>query len=208
MGACQLAYVSSVSNASVFVGLLAAGLALSGREARRQSAWLLALGLLGSTLAVLVFYRDFLGTAWQLVERIQGRGLQGTSRYEVESWWTLAYARTRDFFGGLYPLLAAAGLVLLVRRDRERARPLLLAWLFTYALLLLLRAKVPDLFRYGHETLFFTPFVCLTAGVALAALWRRGRAGKATAMGFLAALAVQGLVLQWQAVASQLGNAR
>jgi len=126
----------------------------------------------------------------------------------MESWWMLAYARTRDFFGGIYPLLASAGLVLLVRRDRERARPLLLAWLLTYALLLLLRAKVPDVFRYGHETLFFTPFVCLTAGVALAALWRRGRAGQAAAVGALAALAVQGFVAQWQAVAAQLGNAR
>jgi hypothetical protein len=208
VGACQLAYVSSVMNASLFVGLLAVCLSLSGGEARRQGAWLLAIGLLGATLAVLVFYRDFLGTAWHLVERIQGRGLQGTSRYEVESWWMLAYARTRDFFRGIYPLLATAGLVLLVRRDRERARPLLLAWLLTYALLLLLRAKVPDVFRYGHETLFFTPFVCLTAGVALAALWRHGHAGKATAAGVLAALAVQGLVMQWQAVAAQLGNAR
>jgi len=208
MGACQLAYVSSVVNASLFVGLLAIGLALSGAEARRQGAWLLALGLVGSMLAVIVFYRDFLGAAWNIVERIQGRGLEATSRYEMESWWMLAYARTRDFFGGIYPLLASAGLVLLVRRDRERARPLLLAWLLTYALLLLLRAKVPDVFRYGHETLFFTPFVCLTAGVALAALWRRGRAGQAAAVGALAALAVQGFVAQWQAVAAQLGNAR
>jgi hypothetical protein len=85
---------------------------------------------------------------------------------------------------------------------------LLAAWLLTYTLLLLGRAKVPDVFLHGHETLFVTPLVCLAAGQALAVLADRGRAGRAAAVMVGAALAVQGFMWQWRALGEQLGNAR
>jgi hypothetical protein len=114
--------------------------------------------------------------------------------------------RTGDFFGSVYPVLALLGLVLLVRRGRSRG--LLLAWVATYLLLLLGRARMPDLFLHGHETLFFTPFVCLGAGEALAAVvvWA-GPLPLLSAWAVAAFLAVQGLLGQWQALADQLGNA-
>ena len=143
------------------------------------------------------------------------------SRYPVQSFWAVAWERTRDFFDTLYPLLAAAGLVLLWRErasgppsatapeaSGEARRWLLLGWLGAYALLLAGRAKVPDVFLHGHETLLVTPLVCLAAGHALSALARRSRAGWWTAAALLAALAAQGAYGQWRAVAAQLGNAR
>ena len=52
-----------------------------------------------------------------------------------------------------------------------------------------------------------TPLVCLTAGEALAWLWARGSAARVLAGALLAWLVVQGLTLQWRAIADQLGNA-
>jgi hypothetical protein len=118
----------------------------------------------------------------------------------------VACARTRDFFDGMYPVLAAAGLVALFRR--RRGASLLAAWLLTYVLLLLGRAKVPDVFLHGHETLFVTPLVCLAAGHALATLASYGRAARAAAFVLGGLLALQGFAWQWRALADQLGNAR
>src|SRR5262249_50218247 len=85
--------------------------------------------------------------------------------------------------------------------------PLTAAWLLTYFLLLFLRAKLPDVFRYGHETLFLTPLVCLASGECLAWLWHRGGWRRALALGCLLLLIGQGAVWQWRAVADQRGNA-
>jgi hypothetical protein len=87
-------------------------------------------------------------------------------------------------------------------------RGLLLAWLAAYALLLLGRARMPDVFLHGHETLLVTPVVCLAAGHALALVARRSRAGRLAAAAVVVVLALQGLGGQWQAIAAQLGNAR
>ena len=97
--------------------------------------------------------------------------------------------------------------------ERRRARwpvrtRLVAAWLITYALLLLGRARLPDLFLHGHETLLVTPLVCLASGETLAALARRGGARRRVAAAILLLfLAVQGLAWQWRALADQLGNA-
>ena len=93
-----------------------------------------------------------------------------------------------------------------------RQRSLLAAWLARpTALLLLGRAKVPDVFLHGHETLLVTPLVCLAAGAgALAALAaaRRPPAWSRPAAPALVFLAVQGLSWPVAGVADQLGNAR
>lgn len=206
LAAAQLTYVSSVVNLSLLLGLLGSFLALERQEDHlRQGLRVAALGLAGSAIAVLVFYRDFLGTGWDLALRIAERGATATTRYPVESWLALVTSRTLDFFDHAYPVLAAFGFVGLLRRGR--CRPLLAAWALTYFLLLLLRAKLPDVFRYGHETLLMTPLVCLAAGECLAWLWGRGGWRRALAIGVFAFLALQGGLWQWRAVALQLGNA-
>jgi len=206
LAACQLAYVSSITNLSLFLGALALLAAWEAAGARVATAGrLLALGLAGSALAVALYYRDFLGAAQGLVPRIFGPAEARASQYPVESWWLLSYTRTRDFFDGVYPLLTLAGLALLWRRGRGRA--LLAAWLAAYFLLLFLRAKIPDVFRYGHETLFVTPLVCLASAEALAWLWSLGKGGRAAAVAGWAFLTWQGLTWQWRAIADQLANA-
>jgi hypothetical protein len=171
------------------------------------------MGLAGAAVALVLYYRDFLGMVADVAPRL---GAPAASRYPVESFLLTAYRRTRDFFDGVYPLLAAGGLWLLCAEDapapsearRDGRRALLLAWTGAYALLLLGRAKAPDIFLHGHETLLVTPLVCLAAGHALAWLYARGAAARAAAILVAIFLAVQGLWGQWSAVAAQLGNAR
>jgi hypothetical protein len=207
VSACQLAYVSGVVNISLFVAVLAVSEAVARREARvSQALSVLAIGLAGSLVSVLVYYRDFLPMVLDVAGHAASRGGAAASVHPVQGFFAVAYARTRDFFDGMYPVLAAGGLAILFRRGRGRS--LLAAWVLTYFLLLLGRAKVPDVFLHGHETLFFTPLVCLAAGQVLATLAARGTAGRAAAFVVGAALAAQGLVWQWRALADQLGNAR
>jgi hypothetical protein len=207
VSACQLAYVSGVVNISLFVAVLALCEAVARREARvLHGAALLGMGLAGSLASVLVYYRDFLPMVLDVAARAAGGGGAAASVYPVQSFFVVAYSRTRDFFDGLYPVLAAAGLAILFRR--RRGASLLAAWPLTYLLLLLGRAKAPDVFLHGHETLFVTPLVCLAAGQALASLAARGRAALAATLVLAGALAAQGFVWQWRALAEQLGNAR
>jgi hypothetical protein len=213
VAACQLAYVSGVINISVLVAVLATVTAIAGQ--RRAALAILAMGLAGSAVAVALYYRDFLPMVADVASRIAGGAARAPSRYPVQSFWAVAYARTRDFFDTVHPVLAALGLWLLWRPDGAataerwpvRTR-LTAAWLITYALLLLGRARIPDLFLHGHETLLVTPLVCLASGEALAALARRGGLRRVAAIVLLALLAIQGLAWQWRAVADQLQNAR
>jgi hypothetical protein len=85
---------------------------------------------------------------------------------------------------------------------------LVVAWLATYALLLVGRARIPDLFLHGHETLLVTPLVCLGSGEALAALARAGGIRRLAAALLLAFLTIQGVAWQWRALVDQLQNAR
>jgi hypothetical protein len=193
-------------NIPVFTAALAGAEAATHREQRaRRALTVLAMGVLGSLLAVAVYYRDFLPMATD----VAGRGLSGApaaaSRYPVQGFASVAFARTRDFFDTLYPPLAALGFALVWRRPA--ARSLVLAWSATYALLLLGRAKVPDIFLHGHETLFATPLVCFLAGVAVAWLWSKGSLWRVAAALLLVALAVQGVTAQWASLAAQLRNA-
>lgn len=215
VAACQLAYISGVMNTAALV--LALVLIALVRRRPRDAGALVAMGLVGAAIAVALYYRDFLGMVFDLVPRVAAGAARAPSRYPVQSFFAVAYERTRDFFGIPYALLGAAGFILLLR-DREvgaahvtslgSRRWLLWAWLAAFGLLLLGRAKVPDVFLHGHETLLVTPLVCLAAGEALSALARRSKAGWWIAAAVVALLAVQGAHGQWAAVADQLQNAR
>ena len=73
--------------------------------------------------------------------------------------------------------------------------------------MILLRAKVPDVFRYGHETLFFTPLAGILAGGAIIEALKRGGVMRGLAVVFGIALAAFSLLEQSRAVAEQLANA-
>jgi hypothetical protein len=211
VAACQLAYVSGVINISLLVAVLAAVTAISGR--RRAAVAILGMGLAGSAVAVALYYRDFLPMVADVTARIAGGAARTPSRYPVQSFFVVAYHRTRDFFDTIYPVFTGLGVWLLCRRkapedDRWPARTrLLAAWLLTYALLLLGRARIPDLFLHGHETLLVTPLVCLASGHTLAVFADRDRWTRRPELAW-ALLTGQGLYWQWRAIADQLGNAR
>jgi hypothetical protein len=213
IAACQLAYVSGVMNTAALV--LALVLWALVRRRPVEAGALAAMGLAAAACAVALYYRDFLGMVIDLVPRVAQGAAQAPSRYPVQPFWRVAYERTRDFFDTVYPILAAGGLALLWREPVPEAtvstaarRWLLVGWLGAYVLLLAGRAKAPDVFLHGHETLLVTPLVCLAAGVALSRLARHSRAAWWTAAALVAFLAVQGALGQWRAIAEQLGNAR
>jgi len=89
-----------------------------------------------------------------------------------------------------------------------RKSKLVRAWGGAYLVLILLRARIPDVFRYGHETLFLTPLVALLTGLALMAAYRRGGAWRAGAVTAGLALATASFGQQWLSISEQLGNAR
>ena len=213
IAACQLAYISGVMNTAALV--LALVLWALVRRRPVEASLLAAMGLAAAAFAVALYYRDFLGMVIDLVPRVAQGAAQAPSRYPVQPFWRVAGGRTRDFFDTVYPILAAGGLALLWREPVPEAtvstaarRWLLVGWLGAYVLLLAGRAKAPDVFLHGHETLLATPLVCLAAGVALSRLARHSRAAWWTAAALVAFLAVQGALGQWRAIADQLGNAR
>ena len=213
IAACQLAYISGVMNTAVLV--LALVFWALVRRRPLDAALLAAMGLAAAACAVALYYRDFLGMVFDLVPRVAQGAAHAPSRYPVQPFWRVAYERTRDFFDTVYPILAGTGLALMWREPAPEGpvpmsarRWLLAGWLGAYALLLAGRAKAPDVFLHGHETLLVTPLVCLAAGVALSWLARRSRSAWWTAAALVAFLAVQGALGQWRAIAEQLGNAR
>jgi len=199
----QLAYTSGVLNTGAFIGLVLAALVVSaGREPRR---WLPLLGMAAaaSLVSLAVFYRDFLGMVVDVVARVVTSSEGTQSLYPIRSFWEVSYERTRTFFGLIYPFLSVFGLTLLWRR-RGSARLVFAAWIASYFLLLLGRAKMPDLFLRGHEALFVTPLICLATGVALSWLEARGGTSRLAARALVVALAISGAYFQWRAIAAQL----
>ena len=214
VAACQLAYVSGVINISLLVAVLAAVTAVAGQ--RRAALAILAMGAAGSAVAVALYYRDFLPMVADVTSRIAGRrrgGPVALSRPVVLGGRLRSDARLlrrrlpgADRAGRGAPAAGTrAPSSATDARWPVRTR-LVAAWLITYGLLLLGRARVPDLFLHGHETLLVTPLVCLASGEALAALARRGGVRRVAAAILLLFLAVQGLAWQWRALADQLAE--
>ena len=201
----QLAYVSGVINISLFVAVLAVvAFFFAGEHRRRLALRVLGMGVFGGLIAFAVFYRDFLPMVVDVLSRMVG-GVAAESRYPITGFFETTAKRSYEFFGVLYPALAAAGLGLMFVQKVPRL--VFSAWFLTYFLLLLGRAKIPDVFLHGHETLFLTPFVCITSAVLLAELLHRGGALRLVGAGILVALSVAGFWQQWGYFADQMANA-
>ena len=84
-------------------------------------------------------------------------------------------------WAGGYGILLAAGLLaapVALRRARPDARPILVAWLSAWALIMLLKepSLLPRMLRWAKEDQFLSPLLCLLVGAAVAALpgkWMR-----------------------------------
>jgi hypothetical protein len=210
----HLAYTSSVVNEGLFMLILLTLCCVSAERRRSLALRVLAIEAAAALLAFALYYRHFVGDVFGLVSRLvtsgsaASSGVSGatSSVYPIESFWATLFERTTSFFGWSWIALFAAGL--LVSGRAVLAGLVVPAWGLTYLALILLRAKIPDVFRYGHETLFVAPLVCLFAGSALITGLRRGGILKLLSALALAALVAVSLGEQWQAVADQLGNAR
>ena len=201
----QLAYVSGVINISLFVLVLAMlTFFFAGEHRRRLALRVLGMGAVGGLIAFALFYRDFLPMVVDVSSRMLG-GVAAESRYPLTGFFETTAKRSYEFFGLLYPALAAVGLGLMFVRKAPRL--VFSTWILTYFLLLLGRAKIPDIFLHGHETLFLTPFICITSAVLLAELLHRGGARRVVGAGILLVLTVVGFWQQWGYFADQMANA-
>lgn len=207
----HLAYTSSVVNEALLMAFLVVLWLGAGRAGFEVSGRLVLAEVAAALLAFTLYYRHFVGDVFGLVGRLVGAG-GGTaspgptaSVYPIESFWALLFERTQTFFGWSWMILAVVGLWLggtVVRSSR-----LVQAWGLTYLGLILLRAKIPDVFRYGHETLFLTPLVAILAGAALIQSFRLGGWPRILALAGGGGLLALSLAEQWRAVADQLSNA-
>jgi hypothetical protein len=205
----HLAYTSSVVNEGAFAAVLVVTVALSGAALRASAPRIALAEALAALLAFALYYRHFVGDVLGLFGRLLGLGPGApgapASVYPVESFWAVLFERTNSFFGWPWILLALAGLWL--SGPGPARAPVVRAWGLTYLLLILLRARIPDVFRYGHETLFLTPLVAILAGSALILAWRKGGAFRiASALAGAGLLVASGLA-HWSAFREQLANA-
>ena len=207
----HLAYTSGVVNEGVFMGVLVALCLVAGAPGRRLAGRLALAEAGAAALAFVLYYRHFVGDVFGLAGRLAGLngGGGGTaspaSVYPVESFWSVLLERTNTFFGWPYIGLATIGLWL--AESEVRRSKVVRAWAFGYLVLIALRAWIPDVFRYGHETLFLTPLVAILAGTALILAYRRGVGFRVGALAGGLLLGIVSLWQQWVAVADQLGNA-
>ena len=205
----HLAYTSSVVNESLFVAVMATLCLLHGSPGFRRGRFLVLAEGVAASLAFALYYRFFVGDLFGLVSRLIGGGVGASatgasSVYPIESFWALLAERSVTFFGPLM-VLAIAGLVWSGPAVWKSIA--LQAWVVTYLALIFLRAKIPDVFRYGHETLFLTPLVALLAAACFILVWRRGGRERFAAALLGLGVAVALLAMQRDAVVEQFKNA-
>ena len=203
----HLAYTSSVVNEGVFVASLAL-LWMVGRSAQ-PAFYLVVAEAFAALMAFGLYYRHFVADAFSLLGRLLGTGggpvgSTAPSVYPIESFWALLFERTNTFFGWSYMAVALIGLFFYPEARRSKV---VHAWGLAYLTLILLRAKIPDVFRYGHETLFLTPLVALFAGAAIVAGWQAAGVRRLAALLGGGALAAWSFWTQWLAFKDQLANA-
>jgi hypothetical protein len=207
VAACGLAYVSAVTTIPAFVAALGIAVAAAAKSGRaRRLASILGFGVMGSLLAVLVYYRDFLGLLREAARQVSAAPALAPSPGSRPGFFAVATGITGTNFSPLVLSLAVVGLVRLFRRTRGSV--LVAAWLLSYGFLLAGRTWLPDVYQHQHEALWLAPLVALAVGetldiLAAGPLWRRGLA-VLLALG----LAVHGLVAQAESIAGQMGYAR
>ena len=99
-------------------------------------------------------------------------------------------------WAGGYGILLAAGLLaapVALRRARPEARPLLVAWLSAWALVMLLKEPflLPRMLRWAKEDQFLSPLLCLFVGASVAALPQKRMRVAAAVLVVLVAAALQ-----------------
>ena len=192
-----VAYVTHIAFVSFLLLALAGALWLVG--GRRLEALRLCLALaLALGVDWLLYYRDYTAalvgrTIPALLGRIVAEGSVGRDTDLLYNTAVNSFAQHMEAHFRVWPaVLAAAALLVLVGSGRRRfATYLGLA----YALFLLATSVAERWFGLWNKHMAFAaPGVALLAGVGLALLWRRGRAGRALCVALLALLFWQSAV--------------
>lgn len=207
----HLSYTASVLNEGAFTALLASLLILR-RATRASGVGVLVAEAVAALVAFAVYYRHFVGDVFGLAARITGLGGAGPlapaqSVYAVQGFGTVLLERTNAYFGWSWMLLALAAFAVGPRARDLRRSAFLQSWGLAFLALIFLRARIPDVFRYGHETLFLAPLIAILAGSTVLGLV--GRSGTLRALGWLTAGAMVAVSLREQglAFAEQFSNA-
>ncbi len=165
--AALLTYVSSLFNLTSFFVAFAA-------LERRCAKPLLAIAAVAATATVAFLYLPFVLV---FVREILPEALGG-GRAAASPAGAGALARIPLFYGLAYPLLTAAGVVLIARRASPAGRHAVLAYAGAFAMLVALRAFGAGLFKDLKEIEFVGPLVALGTGAVIEDIAGRGRAGR------------------------------
>jgi hypothetical protein len=210
LAAAQLAYSFSILVSGLLVAFLAAlTLAELGEGRARRAGAILALGLLGSAVSLLVYYRDFVPGTLALVQAApRGDGGPGLPAGVAGRLLEILKTGLDRFFGPLWPVAALAGWPLALPRSSRAARALLPAWTLAWLALTVLRVAGPGVFRWNHDLLLLTPLLALLGAALLAHLYARGGARRIAAVLLLLAVAAQSLAFTRSSFTALLGLVR
>jgi hypothetical protein len=216
IAAALLTYTQSVLNLGLVLPLALLLMLAMDRTAGagRRQLGLAAAGVLGATLALVLFYARYVPIFLDMRRGIpmaeehvltELQALRSATQPEkeeppddpytgpdVDLWRGLSKAGWRlwIFYGPFTPLVAV-GVAWLTARAQPRARPVLIAWASTYVLLNLASGGLPgpNLVRYNKDVELVAPLCCAALGWIVVWLWQRGRALRVAAallaLGFL-----------------------
>ena len=185
--AALLTYVSGLFNLTAFCAAYAA-------LERRCARPLLAIAAGAATLTVVSLYLPFvLDFVREIVPAAVGGGGSG-----APASGGAALARIPLFYGIAYPLLTAAGVVLIARRAPPAGRNAVLAYAVAFAVLVAVRAFGAGLFKDLKEIEFAGPLVALATGAVIEEIAVRRRSGRWAAAMVTAGLIAFGLGRWWE----------
>jgi hypothetical protein len=188
------------SSLPVLVGLMAAVLfVLLGVDARaltsRSRAGVAACLVLGGLLAGVLFYFHYVPGLLGGAGGIE-RAPDPVRVYTFFIFHNEGRPSLRLWYGGYWMLLLAglAAAPWALRRAAPTARPVLVAWLLAWALVMLLKEPflLPKLLRWAKEDQFLSPLLCLLVGAGIAAIPRPALRWVAAAVALAGAAAIQG----------------
>ena len=172
--------------------LLAADASAYGPAAKKATAAAL---VIGGALAGGLFYFHYVPGLLRAAREVAGGGDDPFPGRTVFIFHNESKESVRLWAGG-YGLLLVAGLVAApaaLRRARAEARPVLVAWLVAWAMLMLLKepSLLPKLLRWAKEDQFLSPLLCLFVGAGVGALPRPWTRWTAAAVVVAIAVAVE-----------------
>lgn len=174
--ASVLTYVSSLFTVSAF-------LVMAALLDRRLAPRLLAVLAASVALTVGWLYAPFARVFFaEIVPAMVAGGGAPPAAEAAPAGLIHALGRIPLFYGPAYPVLAAAGLVLLRRSGDRAALRIAVAHALAFAALVGLRAFGGGLFRDLKELTFVAPLVAVLTGIVLDELASRGRAGRRAAV--------------------------